>query len=133
MRALLLAVAVSSAALGQPVTVAPWMTGARLLGLYAAEPSRAIAGPYGKYSEAERVAVRETVSKASAAAYVDGVHDATEGKAWCYSVKASPHPDELQSEALWGLRALPPEQLKRNAADLIVDIWRKKWPCGAKP
>lgn len=90
---------------------APWMTGAQLLQKLA-RPSDA--------REAE--------------AYIEGIHDATEHKEWChsdYSGRVTPkqRPTDMLAGILDGLRALPPAQLKRNAADLVVEIWQDKWPC----
>jgi hypothetical protein len=125
MRALfLLGLAITLPCVAQPVSTAPWMTGQQLVELYNR--------PSGAQSRTEATA-REQLRQYQAEAYLNGVHDATEGKDWCYSTKYNPHQDELWSDALWGLRALPPDQLKRNAAELIVNIWRKKWPCARHP
>ncbi|MFL6672405.1 MAG: Rap1a/Tai family immunity protein [Massilia sp.] len=119
----LVAVALSGTALAQPVSQVPWMTGERLVQLTTAAP-----GAKGNFDlTREQYRDHERVRN-----YVEGVHDATEGKDWCYSEKYHPGPSALQEDAVWGLRKLPPDQLKRNAADLIVGIWRKKWPCGGK-
>ena len=64
-----------------------------------------------------------------AESYMDGVHDATEGKGWCYDAKSKPKPDTIKETVIWTLRAMPPDQLKRNAADLIVEILAAKYPC----
>lgn len=90
---------------------APWMTGAQLLGKLA-RPSEA--------HEAE--------------AYIKGIHDATEHKEWChsdYSGRVTPkqRPADMLARILDGLRAFPPAQLKRNAAELVVEIWQDEWPC----
>jgi hypothetical protein len=118
-----LALAASTAA-AQPVSVAPWMTGQRLLELYAR--------PAGAASEAD-LTVRQYVDLRSAQLYLHGVHDATEGREWCYDRKYRPKPDVIEDAALAALRALTSEQLKRPAAELIVAAWRSKWPCGGKP
>jgi hypothetical protein len=90
---------------------APWLTGAQLL------------QRLGRPTEA-----------AAAEDYIQGVHDATEHKDWCYAGpngKPLPkqRPVDLQTRILAGLRALPQNQLKRNAAQLVVEIWQDKWPC----
>jgi hypothetical protein len=116
-------------AYAQRAAVAPWMTGERLVKLF--EPT----GPekivvYGNGFTKEEIAEHMTVTNRDRGqAYIDGVHDATEGVAWCYSEKYRPAPMELSSDVIWGLRAMPPVQLKGNAAELLADIWRKKWPC----
>lgn len=104
----------------QPVSSAPWMTGEQLLKKVTVRPG--VKGNFDltpdEYVEAER-----------ARAYIDGVHDTTEGKAWCYSERFRPGPEALVDNVLVELRKLPPQQLKRNAGDLIAEIWARKWPC----
>jgi len=112
------------AVFAQPVSVTPWMTGVQLVKLFER--------PSGATNRMDATA-QEQLHQYQAEAYMSGVHDATEGKEWCYNTKYNPHQDELWSDALSGLRALPPEQLRRSAADLVVEIWRRKWPCGSKP
>jgi hypothetical protein len=92
-------------------TVAPYLTGAELV--------RKLASPQEAHD---------------AELYIKGAHDATERKLWCLrdrSWKAPPkmRSPDLQAFALNGLRALPPAQLKRNAADLLLELWQDKWPC----
>jgi hypothetical protein len=121
---ILMAAAVVLPCAAQPVGVAPWMTGADLVKLF----DQSSAG-----EDSRPLTPLEQLHQYQAQAYMNGVHDATEGKEWCYSTKYNPHQDELWADALWGLRALPAEQLKRPAAELIVNIWRAKWPCRRKP
>jgi hypothetical protein len=129
-------VLVSCAALALPASaqhanVLPWMTGARLVKLLgnvdpgtvtwtADSPfrSRAIAADY-----------LDRVNREFVHGYIHAVHDATEGKTWCWSDKYQPHADELEADARDALQRMPDDQLRRNAADLIVEVWRKKWPC----
>jgi hypothetical protein len=121
MRALaLLGMAIALPCVAQPVSVAPWMTGERLV-----ELARWPAGAKDNFDLTPPQYLNQQMAKM----YVHGVHDTAEGKSWCYSQRYKPKPDVLEDDALDGLRALPPEQLKRNAADLIVEIWRSKWPC----
>ena len=61
--------------------------------------------------------------------FIHGVHDATEGKAWCWSARHEPAPDELEEDARRALQQMSDTQLKRNAAGLIVEVWRTRWPC----
>jgi hypothetical protein len=134
MRALiLLSLALAAPCFAQPVTVAPWMTGEWLAQLYAGGDMSDIQGSYDHFTQEDRIDLRRRLSKERAEAYVDGVHDATEGKQWCYSQTTKPTPGTLHDEVFWALRAMPPDQLKRNASDLIVEVWRRKWPCGGKP
>jgi hypothetical protein len=130
--ALLLALALAAPCGAQPVTVAPWMTGEWLVDLYNGGDLSGIQGSYGHFTREDRIEVQRRIAKERAEAYVSGIHDATEGKQWCYN-PSKPKPSTLQEEVFWGLRALPADQLKRNASDLIVELWRRKWPCGGKP
>lgn len=118
--AILLCMALLPPVAAQPVKEAPWMTGELLLKMvtYRAGVKNNFDLTPDEYVNAER-----------ARAYIEGVHDMSEGKAWCYSRRYEPGPDALLDDIYVGLRKLPPQLLKRNAADLIVEIWRKKWPC----
>ncbi|TFW31505.1 Rap1a/Tai family immunity protein [Massilia horti] len=115
----------------QHASVAPWMTGARLVKLLGnVDPatvnwtpdhpirSRAAAAEYFDMTNGEFVH-----------GYIQAVHDATEGKDWCWSDKYHPKPHELEADARSSLQRMSDAQLKRNAADLIVEVWRAKWPC----
>ncbi len=62
-------------------------------------------------------------------AYIDGVYDGAEGREWCNPRKVRINADELAGDVAWGLKELPPDVLKGNAAPLIVDHLRKKFPC----
>lgn len=90
--------------------VAPWMTGAELL--------RKLSSP----AEAH-----------DAEMYVQGAHDASERREWCLADRSGkvvkPRPPDLQAFVRNGLRALPVAALKRNAADLLIELWQDKWPC----
>lgn len=62
--------------------------------------------------------------------YLAALYDETEGKTWCYDAKSkSPKPDTFWDESRWGLHRFTPAQLKQNAATLLVEVWRQKWPC----
>jgi hypothetical protein len=135
MRALLLIGLFAGApCLAQPAATMPWMTGERLVKLLGnVDPAtvnwtsdspfrtRAIAAEYMDMSNGEFVH-----------GFIQGVHDATEGKEWCWSTKYKPMAHELESDARHALQRMPAAQLKRNAADLIVEVWRKTWPCPAE-
>jgi hypothetical protein len=89
----------------------PWMTGAQLL------------QKLGKPAEA-----------ASAEEYIKGVHDATDRSEWCYigpngKPLAKPRPADLQAQVRAVLSGLPADQLRQNAAKLLVRAWQDKWPC----
>jgi hypothetical protein len=97
-----------------------WMTGARLLAMMTFPPS--VKGNFDmtpeQYTDSER-----------AGSYIEGVHDMSAGRSWCNNERYPANPDTLRDAVVIGLRTLPPEQLKRSAADLIVEIWGKRWPC----
>jgi hypothetical protein len=118
MRALILAgLALATPASAQTVKQAPWMTGERLLALVAF-PQPASKSKFDLDLDEQRAKL-----------YIHGVHDATEGDGWCYGSVRRPKPGQLEDEAIDGIKGMPPAQLKRNAADLLVEIWRVKNPC----
>lgn len=118
--AFLLCLAVALPAGAQPVSAVPWMTGERLLKMVTFPP-----GTKGNFD-----LTREQYLEAQRARYyIEGVHDNSEGKSWCYSERYQPGPDALLDDIYSGLRKLPPARLKRNAADLITEIWATRWPC----
>lgn len=116
---ILLGLLAAGACMAQPANVAPWLTGARLLTMLTYPPGK---GTFDLTPE-------QYADKENARFYIDAVHDATEGKAWCYSERYRLGPLVLHEDVVIGLRALPPAQLQRNAAELVTEIWRKKWPC----
>jgi len=63
--------------------------------------------------------------------FIQGVHDATRGKEWCLGAQVSPLPHEMDADARRTLQRLPAAELRRGAAELIVAVWRKTWPCPA--
>lgn len=122
MRAVLLALALAFAfpAAAQPAKVPVWMTGQALLALLTF-PSSVKGGldmSDAQFLDAERARL-----------YIEGVHDNSAGKAWCYNTVNPPGPDAVHDAVVMGLRSMAPAQLKRNAADLIVEIWQNRWPC----
>lgn len=122
MRAVIVfAVAASISVSAQPTSAPVWMTGTQLLALltFPAHIKGNLDMSPAQYLDAERARL-----------YIEGVHDLSAGKSWCYSRMYPPAPDTVRDAVVMGLRSLPPEQLRRNAAELMVDIWRKRWPCG---
>lgn len=115
-----LAAIIAASAFAQPAASAPWMTGAHLLEL-ATWP----AGAKDNFD----LTPRQVLDRQAAQLYLHGVHDATEGRAWCYDRQTRPKPDVIEDAALAGLRALPAERLQQNAADLLVAAWAARWPC----
>jgi hypothetical protein len=66
--------------------------------------------------------------------YIRGVYDATEHKEWCHAgpngkALAKPRSADVQAKVRAALSALPPAQLKRNAAELVTEAWQDQWPC----
>lgn len=132
MRALvLLSLLVALPCAAQPVSVAPWMTGERLLALAGpVNPADIAWRPGGILPNRQAAAdFHARLNRERLQAYIAGVHDATEGERWCYGQPYKPKPDVLEDAAIDGLRALPAGQRKRDAASLIVEVWRKTWPC----
>jgi len=135
MRALILCSLLAAApCLAQPAATMPWMTGERLVKLLGnVDPAtvawtpdspfrtRAIAAQYMDMSNGELFH-----------GFIQGVHDATEGKEWCWSGKYKPLAHELEADARQALQRMPASRLKGNAAALIVEVWRKTWPCPAQ-
>lgn len=115
----------------QAAAPAPRMTGERLLKrLASVDPATVPWGPASKGSREELAYVHTVTNVEFVQGYVAALYDATEGKAWCYNAKYKvPKPDTFWDESRWGLHRLSPAQLQRNAADLLVEIWRDKWPC----
>lgn len=62
--------------------------------------------------------------------YLSGVKDTTQGKAWC--LQGTVKPDELDSELLAELKKLSSEKLLGNAAPLVVDLLRARFPCSTR-
>jgi hypothetical protein len=122
MRALiLLGLSCSLLTAAQPVRATPWMTGEGLLELATYPP-----GAKNNFD----LTPKQYLDAERARLYIEGVHDNSEGKSsWCYRKGYQPKPDVMREAVEMGLRKLPPEQLKRNAADLIVEIWGQRWPC----
>lgn len=107
-------------ATAQPISVAPWMTGERLLKMVTFAP-----GSKGNFD----LTPEQYLDAQRARFYIEGVHDKSEGKSWYYSARYQPGPDALLDNIYAGLRKLPRAQLKRNASDLITEIWAATWPC----
>lgn len=120
-------------AAAQHADALPWMTGERLVKLWGnVDPSTLHWSPASPVrTRAVAAEVRDLANGEFAHGYIHAVHDATEGRAWCWSDKYQPHPDELEAEARDALQRMPAAQLSRNAADLIVEVWRRRWPCAA--
>lgn len=125
--ALVLATPASQA---QRADVAPWMTGERLVKLMGnVDPASVIWTPDSPFrSRAIAAEYHDLVNGEFVHGYIQAVHDASEGKQWCWS-QHKPKPHELDADVRHTLQRMTDAQLKRNAADLIVEHWHKKFPC----
>jgi hypothetical protein len=110
---------------------APRMTGERLLKkLIPIEAKTMSPDPTGKLTQAELASLHTMWNVEFVQGYLAALYDETEGKAWCYDAKSkTPKPDTFWDESRWGLHRLTAIQLKQNAATLLVEVWRQKWPC----
>lgn len=130
---LLILVLASPASQAQRAAVAPWMTGEQLLKkLEPVSPQDVPWTPQSGVSRDELAALHTHSNIEYAHGYVDAMHDASEGKVWCFNDKyQTPNPADVWDESRWGLARLTAVQRKRGAAALLADIWRAKWPCPA--
>lgn len=110
---------------------APRMTGERLLKLLEPVDVAEISpDPAGKFTREELASLRTMRNIEFVQGYLAALYDETEGKAWCYNAKYKiPKPDTFWDESRWGLHRFASADLKRNAANLLVEVWREKWPC----
>lgn len=114
----------------QPAAKLPWMTGERLVKLtgnvdartvewspQSGFPSRAIAAEY-----------QDMVNGEFVHGYIQAAHDSTEGREWCWT-HSKPKQHILIENARRHLQQLASTELQRNASSLIVEQWRKQFPC----
>jgi hypothetical protein len=133
--ALLVAIALAAAApagLAQRADTAPWMSGERLVRLMGNSDPATVSwtsdGPFK--SRAVAAQYRDLVNGEFVHGYIQAVHDASEGKDWCWN-QYKPKPHELDADIRNALQRMSDTQLKQNAANLIVEHWRKKFPCAS--
>lgn len=128
---LLLGCAFTLPAVAQHASVAPWVTGEQLLRKRdAVSPQDVPWTPDSRVSREELAALHMHANIEYVRGYVEALHDATEGTAWCYSDKyQAPNPETFWNESRWGLGRLSPAERKRSASDLLPAIWRAKWHC----
>ena len=135
MVSLLAAALTAPTAHAQRASVAPWVTGERLLErLEPADPARIPWTPGGVLTTRALAAEhRDMLNREFVEGFLYALHDATEGVHWCHNEAAKiPKPDTFWDESVRALRGLPADQLKRNASSLLIAIWREKWPCPAR-
>lgn len=112
--------------------VAPYVTGEMLVRkLTPVEPADMTSHSEGDLlSRQEMARFRTTVNYHFYEGYFSAVHDTAVNKQFCYDPKyPMPKPDIVESAARQGLFSLSAEQLKRDASELLIEIWREKWPC----
>ena len=128
---LLLGSALVLPAAAQHANAAPWVTGEQLLRkLAAVSPQEVPWTPQSGISREELAAMHTRTNIEYVRGYVEALHDATEGKAWCYrDAQRVPTPETFWDESRWGLGRLSPTQKTRSAAELLPAIWGEKWPC----
>jgi hypothetical protein len=128
---ILISVVVSAPSFAQPADAVSWMTGEHLVKMMGnVDPNTVTWTPESPFrSKAVAAEYMDMVRGEYVRGFIQGVHDASEGKKWCWSSKYKPKAHEMEADARHALQGMPPVQLKRNAADLIAEVWRKSWPC----
>jgi hypothetical protein len=129
--ALLLGLALAMPCGAQPAAPAPQMTGEALVKLMGnADPATVTWSPTSPFRTRAIVAEYIDLSNGEfVRGFIQGVRDATEGKAWCPRADVRPLPHEMDAEARHALQRMPAAQLKHDAAELIVEVWRASWAC----
>lgn len=77
---------------------------------------------------------RDSMRRARAMGYIDGVMDATAGLHWCPAGQAAPH--EMNYVVVEEMQALSPTRLKGGATALMLETLSRFYPCtpaGGKP
>jgi hypothetical protein len=99
--------------------------------LYAPDGTFVAKLPSGGWeTDAERVRHIRSIDAENGRWYIHAVFDAGRGKAFCFREHERPDDETFYEDLIRELRAFPREQLqRRSAADLISEIWRRKWPC----
>lgn len=93
------------------------LSGAQLITYYV--ESRAAAGaPVDPYA---------LLNQQFAKGYLAGVADSAQGRDWCDTSRVKT--TELDSNVIAELKKLPVEVLKKDAAQLVIDVLRKRFPC----
>jgi hypothetical protein len=77
--------------------------------------------------EASDKELKRMLSTTRGSAYVAGVADALQGKAWCGAGAILPH--EMTDRVFTYLSDLPPEKRQGNAAALVGEALSKEFPC----
>lgn len=81
-------------------------------------------------TDAERIRHVEGINAENGRWYINAVFDGGRGRSFCFTEKDRPNDETFHEDVIRDLRALPHDVLRRRpAADLIIEVWRKKWPC----
>ena len=72
----------------------------------------------------------EYLQREKAYSYLDGLRDGTEGSAWCDLPHQLKTPD-LASELADDIAKLPGVERKKNAAELLLQQLKRRYPCRA--
>lgn len=67
------------------------------------------------------------LEREKAYSYLDGARDQAEGREWCDRNQLKTH--DLAQELASDIRKLPADARKRNAAVLLIEQLRRKYPC----
>lgn len=99
--------------------------------LYAPDGTFVAKLPEGGFAtDADQINHIRSIDAENGRWYIHAVFDAARGKSFCFSEKERPDDETFYEDVIRDLRALPREHLqRRSAADLLVEVWRKKWPC----
>jgi hypothetical protein len=111
---ILVALALPLSVSSQTVHQAPWMTGERLLALVAF-PQPVSKSKLDIFLDEQRAKL-----------YIHGVHDATEGKGWCFGITRHPKPDLLEQEAIDGIKGLAPPAQTQCSRSVGRDLAREE-------
>jgi hypothetical protein len=101
----------------QPAEIAPRMSGQMLLDRFQGPPNL----------NGKPLTGLDQMYRTLAQGYLHGINDATEGRDWCYTGRIKP--DELDDRVISALKNLPADILSGNAAPLVVNFLRHKYPC----
>ena len=120
----------TSFAQAQPAAEIPWMTGANLVKRLGNVDPRTVQwtreSPFP--SPAVAAQFQDMVNGEFVQGYISALRDTTEGRKWCWA-PYRPKPHILLQDTTRSLQKMTAAQLKRSAADLIVEHWRAKFPC----
>lgn len=93
------------------------LSGAQLITYYV-ELKSAAGAPVDPYA---------LLNQQFAKGYLAGVADSAEGRDWCDTSRVKT--TELDSNVMAELKKLPAKVLKKDAARLVIDVLRKRFPC----